>query len=92
MTSLVFGFIMIIAIVPVVLAMTGLIWALGQIFKLFMRAVPEQIVFALALLSLLAGIICMVYIVLSGTAAILLACVAMALVIWGVYAILNRTK
>ncbi|MCD8345776.1 MAG: hypothetical protein LUC38_07460 [Oscillospiraceae bacterium] len=92
MTSLVFGIIMIIAIVPVVLAMTGLIWALGQLFKLFMGVVPENAVFAIALISLLAGIICMLYIVLSGTAAILLASVAMALVIWGVYAILNRTK
>ncbi|MCD8106540.1 MAG: hypothetical protein LUE20_01055 [Oscillospiraceae bacterium] len=92
MTSMTFVIIMLIAIVPVVLVIAGLILALGQLFKLFIRLAPSGVVTAVAVISLLVGVICMVYIVASGTAAIILACISMALVIWGVYAILNRTK
>ncbi|MCD7822517.1 MAG: hypothetical protein LUG86_00605 [Oscillospiraceae bacterium] len=92
MTSLTFVILMLIAIVPVVLVIAGLILALGQLFKLFIRFVPSRVVTAVASISLIVGIICMLYIVISGTAAIILACASMALVIWGVYALLNRTK
>lgn len=92
MTSLTFVILMLIAIVPVVLVIAGLILGLGYLFKLFIRFVPTGVVTAVAIISLLCGVSCMIYIVASGTAAILLACVAMALVIWGVYALLNRTK
>ncbi len=92
MTSLTFVIVMLIAIVPVVLVIAGLILGLGQLFKLFIRFVPSGVVTAIAIISLLLGTGCMIYIVASGTAAILLACASMALVIWGVYAILNRTK
>ncbi|MCD7847052.1 MAG: hypothetical protein LUG49_03330 [Oscillospiraceae bacterium] len=92
MTSLTFVILMLIAIVPVVLVIAGLILALGRLFKLFIRFVPAAVVTAVAYISLLVGIVCMIYIVATGTAAIVLACVSMALVIWGVYAILNRTK
>ncbi|MCD8006556.1 MAG: hypothetical protein LUF29_06235 [Oscillospiraceae bacterium] len=92
MTSFTFVIITLALIVPVVLVVAGLILGLGYLFRLFIKVVPSGIVTALAIISLLAGTICMLYIVISGTAAILLACVSMALVIWGVYAILNRTK
>ena len=81
-----------VAIVPVVLIIWGVVWLLGRLFKLIIRLVPPAFVTVIAFISLMAGIIGMLYIVISGTAAILMACLAMALVIWGVYAILNRTK
>ena len=81
-----------VAIVPVVLIIWGVVWLLGRLFKLIIRLVPPAFVTVIAFISLMAGIIGMLYIVISGTAAILMACLAMALVIWGVNAILNRTK
>ncbi len=92
MTSFTFVLLVLVAIVPVVLIIWGVIWLLGRLFRLILRFVPSSFVTVIAFISLTAGIIGMLYIVISGTAAILMACLAMALVIWGVYALLNRTK
>lgn len=92
MTSFTFVLLVLVAILPVVLIIWGIIWLLGWLFRIILKLVPPAFVTAIAFISLMMGIIGMLYIVLSGTAAILMACLAMALVIWGVYALLNRTK